>query len=205
MKLEQTTNNTESFHELNAEAIKEVIDDFAPVLAKIKKASSPKASYLYARQSLDNVIDRTKMFEKATCNSSCSFCCHDSIFVSHSEAEYIKQVVKSKGIVPNADRIALQKENNTHLKWEFKACPLLLDADAAGERKCSIYEDRPLICRAHNSTEDPKFCNKEEFPDRTIKELKNVLVDGILMASIVTGNRQVNPSEELMIALHNVL
>lgn len=204
MKLEQTTDNTESFHELNAVGIREVIDDFAPVLAKIKKSSSPKASYLYARQSLDNAIDRTKMFEKATCNSSCSFCCHDSIFVSHSEAEHIKQVVKSKSVVPNADRIAKQKSGD-EIKWIDKACPLLMDEDAAGERKCSIYEDRPLICRAHNSTEDPKFCNKEEFPGRTISELKNVLVDGILMASIVTGNKQINPSEELMIALHNVL
>jgi Fe-S-cluster containining protein len=194
-----------SFHEQHADHIKEVMEDFAPVLAKLKKSSSPESSYLYARQTVDNTIERSGMEEKTTCSSSCSFCCHDTIYVSHSEGDYIKKVIAEKGIVPNADRLKLQKEGNPHLKWAYKACPLLLDEDESGERKCSIYKDRPLICRTHNSTEDPKFCNKEDFPDREIKELKIVLLEGIVMSSLLTGNKQVNPAEEPYIALHDIL
>lgn len=204
MSLEKKELIPGGFHEQNADDIREVIEDFAPVLAKLKKSSSPESSYLYARQTVDNAISRSKMFEKASCTSSCSFCCHDAIYVSHVEGEYIKSVVKSKGIVPNADRIAKQKSGD-EIKWIDKACPLLMDENESGERKCSIYEDRPLICRAHNSTEDVKFCNKEEFPGRTIKELKVVLIEGIIMSSMITGNNQINPSPDCIVPLHNIL
>jgi len=193
------------FHEANAEQIKSVMADFVPILQKTKQDLNPEVAYLQARLFVDEALAKTGLIEKASCNSSCSFCCHDIIIVSHDEGAYIKKVIAEKGIVPNADRLNKQKRMNPNIKWIDKACSLLLDEDESGQRKCSIYEDRPLICRTHNSTEDPKFCNKDEYPGRTINELKAVMIEGLVMSSMIAGNKDYNVPQDCLVPLHDIL
>lgn len=206
MNTKAKTPNKLEFHEANSEQIKEVMNDFVPILQKFKKEFSPEAGYLQGRFFVDESLKKTKLIEKTSClGSKCSFCCHDTIYVSQDEGDYIKKIVAEKGITPNADRINKQKQANPNIKWIDKACPLLLDEDESGQRKCSIYEDRPLICRTHNSTEDPKFCNKEEFPGRTISELKAVMIEGLVMSSMIAGNKDYTSPQDCLVSLHSIL
>lgn len=193
------------FHEQNQESIREVVSDYVPVLLQMKEELSGNAAYLYARGVVDKIIDKSKLKEKTSCNSSCSFCCHDTIYVSHDEGEHIKNVIKEKGIVPNADRINKQKHANPNMKWIDKACPLLSQENEKGERLCSIYEDRPLICRTHNSTEEPKFCDRKTYPGRSTGELKIVLLESVVMSSMISGNKPGTKEEDCLVALHEIL
>lgn len=196
----------QGFHEVNADAIKEVMADFVPIFQKTKKEINAELAYMQSRFFVDEAVSKTKLMEKTSCfGSKCSFCCHDTIYVSHDEGDYIKKVIKDKGITPNADRINKQKKMNPNIKWIDKACPLLLDEDESGQRKCSIYEDRPLICRTHNSVEDPEFCNKDIHPGRTVGELKAVMIEGLVMSSMVSGNKDFTTPEDCLVPLHSIL
>ena len=197
--------NNISFHEAKADSLREVINDFVPALLEIKLQNGGNNAYLYARNFADKIIAKSEIAKKTSCSSSCSFCCHDTIYVSHDEGEHIKTVIKAKGIVPNATRLTRQKHMNPNIKWVDKACPLLSEENEKGERLCSIYEDRPMICRTHNSTEDPKNCDKSVNPNKTVGELKIVLLEGVVMSSMIAGNKTGAKEQDCLIALHNIL
>lgn len=187
----------------NQEGIKEVIGQYAPFLSDIKKNEGATEAYKVARNQVDGILIQSKLFEHATCSFGCSFCCHDTIYMSADEGDYIKEVVTKKGVIPNAERIVKQKSFN-ELKWADKACPLLQDEDENGHRLCSIYEERPLICRTHNSSEDPQKCNKEDDPDRVIRELKIVALDGVILTSFLVGSKEIVNGEPSIVKLHEL-
>jgi len=58
----------------------------------------------------------------------------------------------------------LKKQNKVKdfkkLKWADKKCSLLTE-----DGECSIYEIRPLVCRAYNSIDNPINCNADKNKD----------------------------------------
>ncbi len=165
----------------------------------------PLKAYHILRNFVNEGINVPEFKERISCGSAtnCSFCCHDRIDMGKVESEYIKSVIKAKNIIPNKDRI--QKQNaNTTIKWMDKACPLLLDEDDKGQRLCSIYEDRPLVCRTHNSTMDPEQCNKENDPTREINEGRSGVLDACFYVSVQLGHFHAASNEEL-VSMHKML
>lgn len=169
----------------------------------LRRTQNNNEIYLLIRDGLDYIINQSKLFEKASCSKGCSFCCHDKIIVSKMEIEHIKKVVKEKNIVPNQRRLRQQRQNNPNIKWEDKACSLLSEPDENGQRICTIYDERPLICRTHNSREDPKFCNKSEYPKRGIQEGRAIEMDSLQMALIIVDVPKGQNNYET--ALHDIL
>lgn len=76
------------------------------------------------------------------CHAGCSGCCQHHLSVFAVEAAAIRQAINS---LPQEtqDRVHQQAIaiNEQESRGERVACPLLVD------NKCSIYEQRPLICR----------------------------------------------------------
>jgi Fe-S-cluster containining protein len=177
--------------------------DLVEQIKDLRLTQTDNQIYLLIREGFDELIKQAKLFEKATCNKGCSFCCHDSIIVSKMEIEHIKKVVAEKGITPNRERLAKQKLNNKSIKWADKACSLLSEPDQNGKRICTIYEDRPMICRSHNSREDPKFCNKSEFPNKGIQEGRILEIDALAMSMILADVPK--GAKYYRIALHDIL
>lgn len=183
--------------------LRNVGNDVVEQIKELRMTLPDSQIFLMIRQGFDNFIQRSGMFEKATCQKGCSFCCHDRIIVSKMEIDHIKAVVKAKGITPNRERLQKQKKNFANLKWKDKACPLLSEPNEKGERICMIYEDRPMVCRSHNSMEEPKFCNKNVYPARSIQEGRILELDalsmGLIMVDVPKG------AQDYRVALHNVL
>jgi len=169
----------------------------------LRRTESDSEIFQQLRNVNDKLIAKAKLFEKATCSKGCSFCCHDRIIVSKMEIDNIKAVVKAKNIIPNAERLAKQKQNDPKISWSDKACSLLSDPDENGQRICTIYEDRPFICRTHNSREEPKFCNKSEYPDKGIQEGRILEIDALGMAIILVDVPKWQTHYET--ALHDIL
>ena len=83
------------------------------------------------------------------CGSGCSYCCHMPTMIFLHEA---KRMAKASGrqLIPvpsMAIPFALEKAK----AFNGKPCPFLVN------NQCSIYEDRPLICRLHNSLNDDRL------------------------------------------------
>lgn len=196
---------SEVFHIKHQDEIRKLIDNTIPTLIQVKKTHEGEGAYLFARSAIDAALEKGELFKKASCSMSCSFCCHDKIYVSQDEGDYIKKVIKEKNITPDADRINKQKRNNPNIKFADKACPLLSPENEQGQRLCSIYEDRPMICRTHNSTESPEFCDREKYPGRFVNELKIVAVEALTMAAIIVGQQADKKLDIPMVALHEIL
>lgn len=177
--------------------------DLVLQIKNMRRTQSDAEIYREVLVAYDGLIKQSGLFETASCNKGCSFCCHDTIIVSEMEIEHIKNVIALKGITPNAERLAKQKENDTAIKWADKACSLLSEPNAEGKRDCLIYEDRPLICRSHNSMEDPKYCNKSVYPNRGIQEGRPVELDALAMSLIMVDVPKGQTSYK--IALHDIL
>lgn len=176
----------------NADKIQEVIRDYVPAFLKIKKEAGAEKAYLYARDMVDEIKVKTDFNSKISCAGKCSFCCHSNIPVSNDEGEYLRKIVLDNAITPNLERLKKQKEAKDFLtlSWADKACSLLSEPDASGNRTCTVYENRPMICRIHNSTEDPNNCDRSKDYHKFVSEIRIPLLDGIMTASLVTGGKQ---------------
>jgi len=148
---------------------------------KVAQGYTPERIYLYLRDTVDEFREMPEYTQNITCGTSndCSFCCHSDIPIGKIEADYIKKVIEEKNIKPNYKRLHEQM-TNPNPKWMAKACPLLLDENTEGKRLCSIYEDRPIICRIHNSNEEPKECDRSEDPHKIVKETRGSVMDALM-------------------------
>lgn len=93
------------------------------------------------------------------CGSGCAWCCHEplqmSILDAISVASHLLNTGSSGERLEQYCRDLAPFDNQRHkLKESFEPCPFL-DKD----KRCQVYEARPVICRAFHST-DVSACQK---------------------------------------------
>jgi len=77
------------------------------------------------------------------CKPGCSACCHMNTMIYEHEAIRLAEVTGRKMV-----RLPYRPLNQIALdgdKFDGEPCPFLV------ENKCSVYDDRPLVCRTHHS------------------------------------------------------
>jgi Fe-S-cluster containining protein len=148
-------------------------------------------AYLIIRDRIEEITQSQYYKSHVTCGSikNCSFCCHDRIIMGKVEAKFIKNIIVENDIKFNVER-AKKQSSGDKISWADKACPLLQDVNEQGERLCSIYENRPLICRTHNSVMNAIECNKEHTPNKTITEAKVAVLDAYSITAISLENKE---------------
>lgn len=86
------------------------------------------------------------------CKPGCSDCCHMNTMIYEHEAIRLAEVTGRKMV-----RLPYRPLNQVALdgaEFNGKPCTFLV------ENKCSVYEDRPLVCRTHHSLrDDASQCN----------------------------------------------
>lgn len=81
----------------------------------------------------------------AACKKGCSHCCHIALKLTEAEAIEIGKAIGVRPASDAADRPGRAVEN--------EPCPFLRNEE------CSIYENRPIVCRAHfNMDADDLLC-----------------------------------------------
>ncbi|KQX96857.1 hypothetical protein ASD28_17350 [Massilia sp. Root133] len=88
------------------------------------------------------------------CRAGCSSCCHMNTIIYEHEAIRLAEVSGRKMTrLPFRPSDVVFAEG---LKFNGRPCPFLV------ENRCSVYEDRPLVCRTHHSLrEDATQCSME--------------------------------------------
>lgn len=117
--------------------------------------------------------------ERIACAAGCAWCCHEPLQVSPldaiSVADYLRRHGRSAAPLEEY-RARLESEfgyQRERLKACFWACPFL----DVGERLCSLYEARPVICRAFHSLE-VATCERrvrEARPERSVPMHLNLM------------------------------
>jgi Fe-S-cluster containining protein len=78
--------------------------------------------------------------EQFACRPGCESCCHQRFSVFEVEAAPIREALAQ---LARNDPEARRRVRERGQDDELRACALLLDG------RCSVYEQRPLICRSH--------------------------------------------------------
>lgn len=145
------------------------------VLKKLNKNHLPEKRARYVHRLVDElneyIFTNPKVKELSPCKSGCSACCHTQVSVTADEAELLAIRV-NEGVEINRDRLAIQMaaQNSTPawtaLTYEERKC-VFLDKD----QRCSVYEDRPSVCRTNAVIGEASQCDTSEGvkPTRLVK------------------------------------
>lgn len=147
-----------SFYEQNFQRIYAVAVDMLPEVRELIRMFGRDETVRQMYDLVDSI--QTKGEDHRSCSKGCSLCCHDIIYASKIEIEYIRTKLKERGIKPNKRLHKIQNNRPVDLlKWAEKRCGYLSD-----EGLCRIYDIRPMVCRTHNSTDDPIKCDASQGP-----------------------------------------
>ena len=140
-----------AFFEALPKALRDEEDAIPVVIRAMNASTRSKLQRIY--RLADAFMEHREPF--VACKKGCADCCHMNITISTEEAARI-------GVASR--RVVKKLPKSIHHEVDAFAgipCPFL-DADAA----CSIYSDRPLVCRNHASfDEDAKLCNPKLMND----------------------------------------
>lgn len=129
------------------QAFQDHANDF---LRELRQNNLPKAKMNRLKKAADKI--NSVVMPYSACKSGCSYCCHISAVITQTEADQLAAASGRKALklTGRADMEETQK------KWYKTPCPFL----KAG--KCSVYEDRPLVCRTLLVLSDSAhFCNTD--------------------------------------------
>lgn len=145
------------------------------VLKKLNKNHLPEKRARYVHRLVDElneyIFTDPKIQSLSPCTSGCSACCHTQVSVTSDEAELLALKIR-EGVEINLDRLHVQMaaKNSSSafyaLTFEERKC-VFLDKD----NHCSVYEDRPSVCRTNAVIGEASQCDTSEEikPTRLVK------------------------------------
>ena len=134
---------------------------------------------LYTNESLSNPA--AKKF--ITCHKGCSACCHTQVSVNSDEAALLANKVIHEGHEVDLKKLYIQGnvENSGsdwfELPYEMRGCVFL---DEGGG--CSVYEDRPSVCRTNNAFSPPVQCETKDGIEKPVRLLNTEKADFAVIA-----------------------
>lgn len=148
------------------------------MMAEALQASTEPARRLYWMREINQMFDYA-MQGIAPCKAGCDACCHMATFISVHEADRIAAATGRPRADP-ADRCTLDDIEDDRTRFNGVPCAFLVD------HQCSIYTDRPHVCRVHFSVDrDNLLCQivpgeaiKMPSFDNTNMNVLALMVDG---------------------------
>lgn len=104
----------------------------------------------------DKIVKESGVKDSAVCQKGCYHCCAIDVDVSLAEALYIADKYPVN-VVYREKRI----KSGYHLNNEYCG---FVDHDTG---ECTIYDRRPLECRAFHAMDNPKYCSHETLDKQT--------------------------------------
>ncbi len=145
------------------------------VLKKLNKNHDPVKRARYVHRLIDelneHIFNDESIKALSPCTSGCSACCHTQVSITSDEADLLASRIH-EGIEINLDSLHVQMaaKNSTSawnaLSFKERQCVFL-----NSKWECSVYEDRPSVCRTNAVIGNPSQCDTTNGvqPQRLIK------------------------------------
>ncbi|WP_109015629.1 YkgJ family cysteine cluster protein [Novimethylophilus kurashikiensis] len=111
----------------------------------------------------DRIVKIPKEF--SVCSQKCSHCCHIPVSISGVEADLLAETSGRE----------IKKRGGLFLN-KYSPCPFLR------KNECSVYDVRPLVCRAHFAFDDPQYCKAQTVPHATYTVASNGFLGKVMKA-----------------------
>lgn len=154
---------------------------------KLKKHQNPIKRAKLAFKEVDNNLQelfKDERIEKLiTCKLGCQSCCHTQVSVTRDESDLLAQKVV-EGAEIDLEKLSLQtKSKNSHDDWyklsyEDRGCLFLNN-----QGSCTVYEDRPLVCRTNYVVSDAENCNTQDGITKAVRLLNTHRADMVVMGA----------------------
>jgi uncharacterized protein len=155
----------------------------------LRKISNPKkrAKHVHdeVQKHMDELFASPAVEKLVTCKKGCAGCCHTQVSITKDEAElYAQKIVDGHDI--DFTRLYLQGETwNDSEEWytlphSLRKCIFLGD-----DQLCSIYEDRPTVCRTNSVLSDPEDCFTLDGTVKPIRILNTYKADMAIMGAFL--------------------
>jgi len=148
---------------------------------KLEKLRDPikRARYVHKKidDELEQLFEDDSVKELVSCKQGCSACCHTQVAVTEDEAVLLTSII-AKGHPIDWTKLFIQaKAGNSSkdffdLPYSMRGCIFL---DQKGS--CTIYEDRPAVCRTNYVVSSPELCVIKEGVEPTVKLLNTFGAD----------------------------
>jgi len=140
--------------------------DFSRVKAKRRVGLVPVSLPLLEREEARLVASRSLLGKPSpgvSCRRGCSSCCYRPVYATVLEGAAVYRSLKRRGmgdLVPPLKAHGENLRSQDPLVWFLsrQSCPLLTST-----RECSVYDGRPMACRAHEVTSDPYLCDPHQL------------------------------------------
>ena len=156
------------------------------IVKKLKKISSPikRARYLHkeVNKKLSLLFKEEAVQKHLSCRKGCSACCNTQVSVSDDEAALLAKLVES-GLKIDLNKLKIQAQNSSNASswysqpYEQRGC-VFLDEN----KECTVYNDRPSVCRTNHVVGDPKDCSTEDGIVKPVQLLNTFEADMAIMA-----------------------
>lgn len=199
--------NTPFFVKHQADIMQRADEIAANILTNLNKGYTP-VEVMDEIYKLHNQLRQANQIDQHTsCGRGCNFCCHDEIMMSQLEAEHFKAKALPVAKINTKHlkkQVAATGDFDNQLKFVERACPMLLP-----NGDCSVYDQRPLICRTHNSNDEPILCKHEKgVPRKPHGQLYTVEEQALALALcffiLDDGKRQVPKHHKIDEAINTV-
>ncbi len=157
------------------------------IIKKLRKLSNPIQRAQYAHKQVNNSIE--KLLEdpivknNITCKRGCAACCHTQVGITSDEAFLLTDLIV-KGHPVDTSRLKIQAQigNNSNewlkLSYHMRKCVFLRE-----NNECSIYEQRPLVCRTNLVISPPKNCDTSDGINHPVRLVKTEEADMVTIGA----------------------
>lgn len=154
----------------------------------LSRVFSPIVRAKWAHQQIDQHIQTLfkdpVVAKYSACKKGCSACCHSQVSMNADEAELLALKVVRGEVSIDVERLVRQAEAGNdakewyQLKYAERGCVFL-----NSEGECSVYADRPGVCRTNYAVSTSEFCSTEDGIEKPIRLLNTQAADMIIAAS----------------------
>jgi uncharacterized protein len=134
---------------------------------------------------MDKLFENDVVSSNVTCKKGCTACCHTQVSVTADEAALLANRITSGTEIDTA-RLLVQGEalndsqNWYELPYQLRACVFIGD-----QGECTVYDDRPSVCRTNNVFSSPRDCSTLDGKEKPVRLLNTEIADLLLIGSYI--------------------
>jgi Fe-S-cluster containining protein len=194
----RSTKSLDSFLALLDEKEKEnALGTLAREIQRLRELPAGAGRARHVHAALDEAQARFKaqrpdIMQQVRCGKGCAHCCRLWVGVTRDEAELLAERVRTGLARPDPARMELQSHWTSPFDYigkpEAEASCVFLGDDGA----CTVYEDRPSLCRVVLVASDPELC-KAGDEEAQVTSLLNPYAEVLASAALTVDAEDDEP------------